>query len=414
MPDNEKIYSNTSNIDNQAKAPDISFDNLELTFSGKDDKELQNTYFVFKLISNPFITLIFSKLTLLALKIYLPVNWLIKATVFRQFCAGETLEECSGIINKLGREGIGCTLDYCVESKSTEKDFEKTKTEILKMIDFAKVNAHVYSVSLKPTSIARYELLEKVSNKEELTQKEQLEFENIRSRLDEICSNASRSDLPVLIDAEKSQTQNAIDDLCRAMMEKYNSKKPIVFITLQMYRWDRLHFLDKLLEDSKTKNFILGVKFVRGAYWEKEIKRGEELKCRPVVYMKKEETDDAYNNAVAICLENLNRTAICAATHNEESSMILASGMKNLNIKPDHPNIEFSQLYGMSDHISYNLTKGGHNVTKYLPYGPIKYVIPYLIRRAEENKGIEGQMGKELKMIIKERERRKGVKSVCL
>ena len=406
----------------------ISFDNLELAYSDKSDNELENALLIFRLMNKSFLVSMLSKFALLGINLRLPIRWLIKHTVYRQFCGGENLKECGRIITQLGRSGLFTTLDYAIEAKYTEREFEKTKEEILRSIDFAKNNPLVKSVSLKPTGIAHATLLKKVSEREQLTHSEQEEFENNKSRLDEICKKAQSSDIQIYIDAEQSPIQNAIDELSTSMMEKYNTIKPIVFASLQMYRRDRLDYLDHLIEISKKKNFILGIKLVRGAYWQKEKDRspppappkgGESVSAdsteaqrsidstsKPIVYLKKEDTDKAFNDAIAVCLNNIERIALCAATHNEESSSYLVSMMKKHNIKNDHPNIQFSQLYGMSDNISYNLANGGYNVTKYIPYGPVRLVIPYLIRRAEENAAIKGQIGRELKMIIEEKKRR--------
>lgn len=402
----------------------ISFDNLELAYSDKSDNDLESALLIFRLMNMSLLVSLLSKFALLGINLHLPIRWLIKYTVYRQFCGGENLKECGRVITKLYRSGLFTTLDYAIEAKYTEREFEKTKEEILRSIDFAKNNSAcaglIKSVSLKPTGIAHSSLLEKVSKGANLSPREQEEFENVKSRLDDICKKAQSADIQIYIDAEQSPIQNAIDELSISMMENHNKIKPVVFASLQMYRWDRLDYLNHLIEISKKKSFILGIKLVRGAYWRKEIDRGNsalpnrtsvssaesQAGSKPVVYLKKEDTDKAFNDAIDTCLNNIERIALCAATHNEESSTYLVSMMKKHNIKSEHPHVQFSQLYGMSDHISYNLANAGYNVTKYLPYGPVRLVIPYLIRRAEENAAIKGQMGRELKMIIKEKERR--------
>ncbi|MGE0568384.1 MAG: proline dehydrogenase family protein [Bacteroidia bacterium] len=386
--------------------PELSFENTEKAFKAKGVGELRQSLWLFKLMSNPFLVKLFSKLTIFAIRIGLPVSLPIKATIFKQFCGGESIEESKNVVEKLNRSHIGSILDYSIEGKENEEDFCKTKDEILKIIRVAKDNPAIPYTSLKLTGIARFGLLEKLNFKRQLTKKEEKEFQKIRGRLTEISYYASLFHVPVYFDAEESWIQEAVDTLAEEMMELNNKKTAIVLTTLQMYRWDRIEYLENLIQKARAKNFFIGIKLVRGAYMEKENLRAQQLGYKSPIQSSKENTDQDFNLAVDICLKNIDVVTLCAGTHNETSTMYLINKMKELDIPNDHPHVYFSQLYGMSDHITYNLADAGYNVTKYLPYGPVKSVIPYLIRRAEENTAIAGQLGRELKLIIEEKRRR--------
>jgi len=368
-------------------------------YPNKPRKELNKTFLVFKLLSNPLIVNVSSKATLFALKLGFPIGFALKHTIFKHFCGGETLKESADVIEKLGDEGICTTLDYSAESEDDLGFFEKTKSEILKAVDFAKDNPLVKSLAIKPTGLISYSLLKKKSKKLELSSQEQMDYNKALNRIDQICRAGFENNIEVYIDAEESTTQNALDEISIEMMKKYNESKAIVYITLQMYRKDRIGLLNEIIETARKEQFFLGVKLVRGAYWEKERERGMRKGGLEIVFAKKEDTDAAFDNALDVCIKNIDVIFICNATHNESSSKHLASEMYKKNLPNEHKAIQFSQLYGMSDHISYSLAKAGYNVSKYLPYGTVKQVIPYLIRRAEENKSIGGQMGREMQLI---------------
>ncbi len=389
------------------KSNGISFLDTKTAFAWKSDRELRFSYLIFRMMQSRLFVLISSFFSLLALKLSIPVAPLIKATVFKQFCGGETMDESRTTINKLGKSGIGAILDFAVEGSTKEFVFDETQKEILRVIAFAKENPHVPFACLKPSGIANVNLLEKVSGGGVLTSLEIVEFENVERRLDEICTVALNCRMPIYIDAEESWIQPAIDKLAEKMMRKYNKERAIVSTTLQMYRTDRLAYLEKLINDSKENNYVLGVKIVRGAYIEKEGKRALEFGYPTPINESKPKTDEYYNTAMKILASNINHVEFCAGTHNEESCHVLINEMKQKGIPNNHPGIWFSQLNGMSDHISFNLAAAGYNVTKYLPYGPVKSTIPYLVRRAQENSAIAGQMGKELILISKEIKRRK-------
>lgn len=385
---------------------DLSFSDTEKAFSSKDDKQLKHSVLLFRLMKSPLLVQIFSRFTLFAIRVGIPVGPAIKATIFRQFCGGESLGESNEVVKRLNRSRIGSILDYSVEGKENEEDFNRTKAEVIKIIRHAKGNPAIPYTSLKITGIAPSRLLEKLSSKQALSPGELQEFENAKCRIEEVCAEAHASGIPIYFDAEESWIQHAIDDLAEEMMKKHNREKSIVLTTLQMYRMDRLAYLGTLLKKARKEKFFIGIKLVRGAYYEKENKRALEKGYPSPMHLKKEDTDIDFDKAMKICLENIDIVTLCAGTHNEASTMKLVHTMNELNIPNDHPHVYFSQLYGMSDHITYNLAFAGYNVTKYLPYGPVKSVIPYLIRRANENTAIAGQMSRELKLLIEEKNRR--------
>jgi|ERR1019366_7620965 proline dehydrogenase len=385
----------------------LSFNNTEIAFADKTNTDLNSSYWLFKIMANSMVVNIGSVLTNIALKIHLPIKGIIKATIFKQFCGGETIEECETKINALGHSKIGTILDYSVEGKKSEKDFDACVTETIATIQKSKTNNNIPFCVFKVTGVARFNLLEKVASNHHLTEDEQQEFERIKQRVNSICKAANNACTAIFIDAEESWIQNAIDDLALEMMALYNLQKPIVYTTIQMYRKDRLSYLKHSFESAKKENIVVGVKIVRGAYLEKERARAKEKGYISPIQDNKENTDNDYDSALLFCLENIKQIAFCAATHNEKSCIKLVQMMQEKNIPKDNKHIYFAQLLGMSDHISYNLAKAGYNVAKYVPYGPVNEVIPYLIRRAQENTFVKGQTGRELSLIIKEKERRK-------
>ncbi len=384
----------------------LSFGNTEMAFKAKEDKDLQRSLFLFKMMKQPALVKLLSKAILFSMRIGLPVNRLIKGTIFNQFCGGESIAESTEVISKLSRSHIGAILDYSIEGKEEEADFEQTKAELIKIIAVAKDNPAIPYTSLKLTGLARVSLLEKLGAGTDLNLAEKEECNTFYNRLNEICVAAQLANVPVYFDAEESWIQEAIDVLAERFMEKYNKKKAIVLTTLQMYRWDRLDYLTALIKRAREDSFFIGIKLVRGAYMEKENAHAAQIGSISPIHLLKEETDRDFDKAIDICLENIDIITLCAGTHNESSTMHVIRKMQELSIAPEHPHVFFSQLYGMSDHITYNLANAGYNVTKYLPYGPIKSVIPYLIRRAEENTSIAGQMGRELRMLVEEKKRR--------
>jgi len=385
----------------------LDFLDTETAFADKSDSELKEKYRLFRMLNSPLLNAIGTRSAKFALSLGLPVEGLIKSTIFEQFCGGETIEECEPAVQKLGAARIGAILDYSVEGKATEKDFDATKNEIIKTIDRAKNDPLVPFAVFKVTGVAPLGTLERMSAKRKLDGKSQAKCERIHSRVHEICEYAFRRGQPVFIDAEESWIQDAIDRLATEMMEKYNIEHPIVYNTIQLYRKDRLQFLRESRRQAYANGYILGAKLVRGAYMEKERGRAAQMGYESPIHEDKASTDEDYDLALDYCLKHLDEVAFVAGTHNEKSAHRLASRMHSLGIARDHPYINFSQLYGMSDNLSYVLAKNGYNVSKYVPYGPVGDAIPYLIRRAQENTSVTGQMSRELDLISKELKRRK-------
>jgi proline dehydrogenase len=385
----------------------LDFQDTITAFADKTTAQLKEKYRLFKLMNSPSLVSVGTRMTNFALKLGLPVKALIKNTIFEQFCGGETIEECQRTIEKLGKSHIGTILDYSVEGKSEEEDFEITKDEIVKTIKRANEDPNIPFAVFKVSGIAPYGTLEKVSAGIELPEKSKLKWERIQNRVEEICKYAASLDQPVFIDAEETWIQNAIDLLAERMMEKYNQTKPIVFTTIQLYRTDALEFLKKSHARAREKGFLYAVKLVRGAYMEKERERAEEMGYPSPIQPDKNATDRDYDEAIRYCLDHIETLAFVAGTHNEKSVQLLAQQMEERGISHDHPHVFFSQLYGMSDNLSYVLAKNDYNVSKYVPSGPVRDAVPYLIRRAEENTSVQGMMSRELEMIDRELKRRK-------
>ncbi len=383
------------------------FTNTEVAFSLKSDTELDRAYFLFKMIANEPLVRIGTAVTNFALKAHLPVEGLIRASVFDHFCGGVTEEDCLPVVDKMFTKGVSSVLDYSVEGKEDEEQFNAAMDKILKIIDFAQERKAIPFAVFKPTGFGRFDLYVKIGEKQSLTIAEQEEWDRVVERYDKVCRIAKEKDVAILIDAEESWMQDAADDLVADMMRKYNTDKAIVYNTLQMYRHDRLAYLKKLHEQARTDGFHIGMKVVRGAYMEKENKRAEEKGYPTPICESKSATDDNYNAAVDYMMQHLNEMAIFAGTHNENSSYLLMQQMQHYDIAKDDFRVFFGQLYGMSDNISYNLADNGYNVAKYLPFGPVRDVMPYLIRRAEENTSVSGQTSRELSLLKAERERRK-------
>lgn len=349
-----------------------------------------------------------AKVAKASLDLRLPVKSLIRGTIFNQFCGGETLDECRDIIRQLGDFNVGTILDYAVEGSQQEKEFDETSHEIVRTIDLAKRDRSLPFCVFKVTGLARFELLRKLSAGETLTAKETEEWGRARHRIRAICLNAAGKDVRIFIDAEESWIQKAIDDLAWEMMLAFNREKPIIYNTVQMYRADRLDYLKDLFRAADEQGVFVGLKVVRGAYMEKERARAAERNEPSPILPTKEATDAAYDAALAVCFAHLDRMAICAGTHNEASTRALVTLMENHSLRRNDRRIYFSQLLGMSDNLSYNLAAAGYNVAKYVPYGPVRVLVPYLTRRAEENTSISGQTGRELSLIEQELRRRNG------
>jgi proline dehydrogenase len=386
----------------------ISFDNTEIAFQSKSNSDLNRAYWLFKLIGNPTMVKVGKWSTNTALNIGLPINGLIKKTIFKQFCGGETIQECAKTIGNLGKFGIGTILDYSIEGKTKEEDFDATVDEIIATIHAAKNDPTIPFAVFKVTGIGRFDILEKANNgTSQLTENDRLAFQLIVSRVDKICLAAFENGVPLFIDAEETWIQDAIDAIVRDMMRKYNKEKAIVYNTLQMYRHDRLAFLNSEIELARAEGFHYGVKLVRGAYMEKERLRAAEKGYPSPIQPDKITCDNDFNHALELVVKNIDIMALCSGSHNEKSALVLCELMAQYGIEKSDKRIYVAQLLGMSDHISYNLAYAGYNVAKYVPYGPVKEVMPYLLRRADENTSVAGQTGRELSLIMTERKRRK-------
>jgi proline dehydrogenase len=384
-----------------------NFENTAIAFELKTDSQLERAYFLFKLIANEPLVRIGTAVTNFAIKAHLPVEGLIRATVFDHFCGGVSEEDCLPVIDNMYGKGVFSILDYSAEGKEADNQFDFALEKTLEILDFVKEKDAIPFAVFKPSGFGRFKLYEKVSAGKTLTESESAEWGRIINRYEKVCKKAHDLEVSLLIDAEESWMQDAADDLVLDMMRKYNTEKTVVFNTFQMYRWDRMDYLKKLHKIAKEENFTIGAKVVRGAYMEKENERAQENGYTSPICRSKQETDENFNSALAYIMEHLEQITIFAGTHNEESSFKLIDHMREKNIDPSDGSVWFGQLFGMSDHITYNLAAQGYNAVKYVPYGPVRDVMPYLIRRAEENTSVAGQTSRELALIQKERKRRK-------
>ena len=386
----------------------LSFENTEIAFKSKSTPDLKRAYWLFKIVSSPIIVKIGKVATNFALSLHLPIRKIVKATIFKQFCGGESIEDCRNKMEELATFKVGTILDYSIEGKTTDEDFEQTVEIIIQTIQEGINNNNIPFAVFKVTGIGSINLLEMASDQNcILNESQTLELEGIKNRIERICAAAHTAMIPVFIDAEESWIQAIIDTWALEMMLKYNLEKAIVYNTLQMYRHDRLEFLISCSENAKKHGIKYGIKLVRGAYMEKERARAQKLGYPSPIYPDKNASDDAYNTALKFILEHEMLFALCAGTHNEESSLLLTQELERKQISRDNDKFYFAQLLGMSDHISFNLSNAGFKVAKYVPFGPVKEVMPYLLRRADENTSVAGQTGRELSLIIKELDRRK-------
>jgi len=384
----------------------LSFENLENAFASKSNKELKKSFWLFTLMNKQSLTNVGTFFIKLALELKFPIKNIIKNTLFKQFCGGEDLLTCNETMNNLYKCKVLSILDYSVEASVTEEAFKENMLEIISSIKKASESKQIAFAVFKSTALVDKNLLEKVQSKKTLSAIEQRNFDYFKSRFENICREAQNDGVKVLIDAEESWIQEVIDDLALDMMRKYNTLKPIVFNTFQMYRKDKYAQLETWIKISKQEHFYLGVKLVRGAYLQKEIEYGADNQIPPVVFSKKELTDESYNKALRLIIQNSRKVAICAGSHNEESNYLLLKLLQEFEVPINHAHIYVSQLLGMSDHITFNMAKAGFNASKYVPYGPVQEVMPYLFRRAEENTSIAGQTSRELNLLKNELKRR--------
>lgn len=382
------------------------FDNTEVAFAIKSNSELDRAYYLFEMIKREPLVKIGTAVTRFALKTHLPVEGIIRATVFDHFCGGVTEEDCMPTIDKMYTKNVHSVLDYSAEGKEVEDQFDLAMEKTLNTIKFGKEKPSIPFAVFKPTGFGKFKIYQKITEGTPLDAYEEIEWKRIKERYDIVSKAAFDRDVPLLIDAEETWMQDAADDLIEEMMRKYNKEKVIVFGTLQLYRWDRLEYLKKLHERAKKQGFKIGMKLVRGAYMEKERERAEEKGYKDPICENKEATDIMFNDVLTYMFKNIEDMAIFSGTHNEESSYLLMDLIAKSGLDKNDRRVWFGQLYGMSDHISYNLAESGYNVAKYLPFGPVRDVMPYLIRRAEENTSVAGQTSRELRLLKEERDRR--------
>lgn len=402
----------------------ISFDNTEYAFAYKSTEELKKANFLFSVMGSPLLVNLGLKLTPFAIKFHIPFSKkIIRSTIFSQFVGGETLEQTAVIVNRLEKYNVQVILDYGVEGgENGEEGYDHATLEFIKVIDYSATQKNIPFMSIKVTGIVRFGLLEKIDTAmhaaegslmkryhkvvEQLPAAEKEEWQRVVNRFSRICETANRKKVGVLVDAEESWIQDPVDALTILMMDTYNKGKVVVFNTLQLYRHDRLAFLKDSLIAAEERDFILGAKLVRGAYMEKERKRAVEMGYPSPIQPDKDTCDKDYNAAVEFCIENIDRISVIVASHNEYSNLYTTQLLDKKGLPHNHPHVHFSQLFGMSDNITFNLAKNNCSVSKYLPFGPIDDVVPYLMRRAQENSSVSGQTGRELGLIRKELERR--------
>ena len=405
-------------------AKPISFDNTENAFAYKSDRSLRKARLLFSSMSHPLLVHWGIRLTNWAINIRLPINGIIRHTIFEQFVGGETLEETAEVAGKLGHYGVRVILDYGVEGgESSEQAFDHACDEFLRVVDHAATQPNIPFISIKVTGISRFGLLEKLDRSvaeqsgtlisrfdsalSSLSQAEQSEWQRVHDRMMKICALAAEKHVGVLVDAEETWIQDPVDVLTMRMMDRFNKAHAVVYNTAQLYRHDRLAFLKDSIEAAEKRHFVLGMKLVRGAYMEKERARASEMGYSSPIQPDKESTDRDYDEALRLCVEHIGHVAFIVASHNEQSNLLTTRLLDQKGLSPDHPHVHFSQLYGMSDNITFNLAKAECSVSKYLPFGPIRDVVPYLMRRAQENTSVAGQTGRELGLINKELNRRR-------
>ncbi len=389
----------------------ISFTDTSIAFSYKSDKALKKSYYLFAAIKNKILAKLGTNIVKFAIKVKAPIKGIIRKSIFAQFCGGESIADCEQTIKMLAKHNVGTILDYAVEGESGRQDFDRTLEEILKTVNRAAGDPDIPFCVFKPTGLGNKELLTKIQAKETLTTAEITEYNEIKVRFKKIAQRCYEKQVRLFIDSEDSWIQEPIDEITYALMEEFNREKPVVFNTYQFYRKQMLDHIKKAVQTGREKGYFIGAKLVRGAYMEKERERAEALGYSDPILSDKAATDKQYDEALKFCVENIDRIWICSGSHNEQSNQLLIDLMAKKGLKNNDDRIYFAQLYGMSDNISFNLANGGYKVVKYVPYGPVEAVLPYLFRRAEENTSIAGQSSRELEMVRKELRRRKEKRS---
>jgi proline dehydrogenase len=405
----EKMLEAWQQSGDETSLPLPDFTDTATAFAVKSDQQLEKAARLFGLMNYHWLVGMGSMLGLAAIRLRMPfVESVVKNTIFEQFCAGTTLLDSAPNIQKLHGAGVYSALDYGVEAKETEDDFNHTMNEIIRAIEFSEQCPGIHLISVKITGLARFALLESVHKKDNLGARERNEYKNVLKRIDAICHTAAQKGISVFIDAEESWIQDAIDHLATLMMARYNHERAVVYNTFQMYRTDRLQFLIRSYNRAAADGYVLGAKLVRGAYMEKERDRAERLGYESPIHPNKEATDHSFDTAVRFCMDHYEKIAFCNASHNASSAMLQAELIRDRNLPRQHPHLLFCQLYGMSDNLTFNLAKAGYNAGKYVVYGPVREVVPFLIRRAQENTTVTGDMSREHQLVTKELKRREG------
>jgi proline dehydrogenase len=405
MSNRSNLFPET--VERHTEAVPVSFEDTSIAFSAQSNSKLRKTYWLFALMNKGWLVNLGTFFIKIALRLHLPIKFLIKNTIFEQFCGGESIRDSEPTIQQLHKAHIGTILDYSVEGEETEKSFDETTLEILRTIERASESSDIPFSVFKVTGLASTELLEAVQIGDSLNKEQKAEFDRVLKRVDTLCRRAHERNVRIFIDAEESWIQDTIDTLAYEMMDRYNHERPIVYNTYQMYRWESLAHLRRDTEEARAKGYFLGAKLVRGAYMEKERVRSHEEEYQDPIQATKEDTDRDFNAAIDFALENRDVLSICLGTHNEYSCQYCVRRMQEMSISPNDPHVYFAQLLGMSDNISYNLASADYNVAKYVPYGPVEAVMPYLFRRADENKSIAGQSSREFTLVANELCRRK-------
>ena len=388
------------------KKNNLEFNNTKIAFNYKSDLDLKRAYFLFKLLSLGIISRIGRKLLKTLVWMNFPIDFIIKKTIYAQFCGGTDILDSVGVINNLKKSNVYSILDYSIEGSVNENDFEDSINKCLKILEECKSKDLSKFIVFKPSAVGRFDLYKKITLNKKLSENETIEWSKVERRFNKICSEASKNDIMVLVDAEESWIQTAIDELVTKMMNIYNSEKALVFNTIQAYRRDRFDYLTKL-HNNLNGSVKIGVKLVRGAYLEKERKRAKKYNYISPICENKEQTDELFNNSLRFIIENINDFGLFVGSHNEKSNILAAELLRKHKIDSNDQRVWFSQLYGMSDNISFTLANNGYNVAKYLPFGPVREVMPYLMRRLDENSSISSQTNRELQLIKKELKRRK-------
>lgn len=384
----------------------VDFNDTKTAFVLKSDTQLKKAYWLFRLVASKSLVGLGKKASNMAIKLGLPIRTIVKQTVYDQFVGGETIEECESIIDKLHQQNVYSLLDFAVEGKESEADFDACKDEIIQTVKYGAEHKAVPFAVFKVTGVAKFALLEKYSAGQPFNEIESRAWTRAKNRIEEICYTANKYGLRIMIDAEESWIQGAIDEITVEMMERFNTENVMVINTLQMYRNDRIDYMQESLATAKQKGFKYGAKLVRGAYMEKERERAAEMSYPDPIHKTKADSDKSYDEGIRLMMDNIEDSLLVAGSHNEESARLLSDQIKQKGLESNDSRIWFSQLYGMSDNLSFNLAKEGYNVVKYLPFGPVNETLPYLIRRAEENSSASGQSGRELSLIQAELKRR--------